>query len=159
LERSESSAVIDGKGKMAHSSDEVRPHQRVNAARDLPARNSSPRPFDLMRELQSAKIKEVRDALVRTGYRRLDEQARVLGLARSTTWSILQAKHKRTGLTAALIKRMLGQPSLPPLVRSKLLEYTDEKFRGAYGHTIVQRRRFSAALEHECHWRIGPPGA
>jgi hypothetical protein len=111
-----------------------------------------------MRDLQSVRIKEVRDALVTTGYRRLDEQARVLGLSRSTTWSILQAKHKRTGLSAAVIKRILDQPRLPSLVRSRILKYVDEKTRGTYGHTSLQRRRFAAALERECQQRISPTG-
>jgi hypothetical protein len=44
---------------------------------------------------QSAKIKEVGEALVATGHVSLDEQATVLGLSRSTTWTILQANHKK----------------------------------------------------------------
>jgi hypothetical protein len=124
----------------------------------MPQRNSPIRSFEVMRELQSVNIKEVRDALVTAGYRRLDKQARVLGLSRSTTWSVLQAKYKRTGLSAAVIKRILGQPHLPPLVRSSILKYVDEKSRGTYGHTKVQGRRFAAALERECQQRISPTG-
>jgi hypothetical protein len=41
---------------------------------------------------------------------------------------------------------MLGQPQLPLLVRSRILEYVDQKCEGLYGHTSLQRRRFAAAL-------------
>jgi hypothetical protein len=120
--------------------------QHVERERNGQNPGSQISPFELTRELQSVKMRELRDALVKTDYRRLDAQALVLGLSRSTTWSILQAKHKRTGLSAAVVKRMLNQPKLPPLVRATILEYVKEKSRGAYGHTRLQQRRFAAAL-------------
>src|SRR5215831_11399832 len=107
-----------------------------------PARRTS---HDLARELQSMKIRELRDALIATGYLHLDAQARALGLPRSTTWSILQGNHKRIGISAAVIKRMLDQPKLPSSVRAKILEYVDEKSAGTYGHKGAQLRRFAAA--------------
>ena len=60
---------------------------------------------------QSAKIREIGAALVAMGYRALDEQARALGLGRSTAWTILQANHKNSGLSATVIIRMLAAPS------------------------------------------------
>jgi hypothetical protein len=99
---------------------------------------------------QSAKIKEVGEALVATGYDSLDNQATVLGLSRSTTWTILRGRHKNYGLSASVIKRMLAQPQLPVLVRDKIYEYVDRKAAGMYGHNAQQLRRFVQALS--------PPG-
>jgi predicted DNA-binding transcriptional regulator AlpA len=95
---------------------------------------------------QSAKIKEVGEALVATGHVSLDEQATVLGLSRSTTWTILQASHKKNGLSASVIKRMLAQQQLPGLVRDKIYEYVDRKATGMYGHNVQQMHRFVQAL-------------
>jgi hypothetical protein len=72
---------------------------------------------------QSAKIRELRDALIEAGLLTLDQQAEALGLSRSTTWTICRANHKASGLTASIINRMLASPQLPPLVRAKILEY------------------------------------
>lgn len=103
----------------------------------------------VMRIRQSAKIREVGEALAAAGYLCLDEQARVLGLPRSTTWTLLRANHKTSGLTARVINRMLAQPQLPALVRSKILEYVAEKSQGTYGHNQLQLRRFAAQLAME----------
>jgi predicted DNA-binding transcriptional regulator AlpA len=98
------------------------------------------------RALQSSKITELGEALIAAGYVRLDEQARVLGLSRSTTWTIIRAKHKSSGLSGSLIKRMLAQPRLPQLIRVKILEYVEQKSLGMYGHNASQVRRFLEAL-------------
>jgi predicted DNA-binding transcriptional regulator AlpA len=102
-----------------------------------------------MKSLQAAKISEVAQALINTGYVHLPEQASVLGLPRSTTWTILNAKHKNYGLSAAVIKRMLAQPHLPRLVRSKICEYVNEKCAGRYGDNPQRMRRFSSALSSD----------
>jgi hypothetical protein len=101
------------------------------------------------RQSQSSKIKELRDALFAAGFFTLDQQAKVLGLARSTTWTILKANHKASGLSAAIINRMLCAPQLPPIVRAMVLAYVDEKIAGSYGHSKPQLRRFSARLSGE----------
>ena len=93
---------------------------------------------------QASKIREIGDALIALGYLVLDEQAKALGLARSTAWTILQANHKSSGLSATVINRMLTVPQLPPLVRAIILEYIDEKVAGLYGHSKLQLRRFTA---------------
>ena len=80
-----------------------------------------------MKARQSSKIRELGDALIAEGYLTLDEQARVLGLGRSTTWTILKGNHKTSGLSAGIINRMLAAPRLPALVRARILEYIDEK--------------------------------
>jgi hypothetical protein len=99
-----------------------------------------------MKARQSSKIREIGDALVAMGYLALDEQAKALGLARSTAWTILQANHKSSGLSAALINRMLAAPQLPPRVRAIILEYVEEKVAGLYGHSKLQLRRFTTRL-------------
>ena len=95
---------------------------------------------------QSSKIRELGDALVLEGFLTLDEQADLLGLCRSTTWTILRGRHKSSGLTANIINRMLTAPRLPPLVRAKILESAEEKAAGLYGHGNKQRHTFSARL-------------
>jgi hypothetical protein len=46
---------------------------------------------------QVAKIKELGAALAADGFVTLDEQARALGLSRSTAWAVLKANHKASG--------------------------------------------------------------
>jgi predicted DNA-binding transcriptional regulator AlpA len=98
---------------------------------------------------QSAKIREVRDALIEAGLLTLDQQAKALGLSRSTTWTILRANHKASGLSASIVNRMLASPQLPPLVRAKVLEYIAERTAGLHGHNKLQLRRFTARLSDE----------
>jgi hypothetical protein len=107
----------------------------------VPENDSSER-----KERQRLKIKEIRAALCEAGHVSLDEQARVLGLSRSTTWAMLQANYKSTGLTAVVINRMLRAPKLPSAVRAKLLQYADDKAHGLYGHDHRQRRAFLKRL-------------
>lgn len=98
------------------------------------------------RTLQAFKIRELGEALVQAGYVALDEQADALGLCRSTTWTILQATHKNSGLSATVINRMLASPQLPAPVRTKLIEYVEEKIAGRYGHGKAQLRGFAGRL-------------
>ena len=95
---------------------------------------------------QTAKIKEIGVALASLGYTGLDFQAKALGLTRSTTWTILHANHKSSGLSANVINRMLAAPNLPALVRTKILEYAEEKVAGRYGHSNVARNKFATLL-------------
>jgi hypothetical protein len=95
-----------------------------------------------MKARQVAKITELGRALIDAGFLTLDEQSKALGLARSTTWTILRASHKASGLSAAIIKRMLLSPQLPPLARRRILEYTTAKVAGLYGGSRTQRRKF-----------------
>ena len=95
---------------------------------------------------QASKIKELADTLVAEGFVSLDDQAATLGLSRSTTWTILKAKHKNYGLSAALINRILVKPDLNPRVRVKIVEYVREKAAGSYGHNTTQTRRFVRLL-------------
>jgi hypothetical protein len=97
---------------------------------------------------QASKIRELRIALRSTGLIGLDEQARALGLPRSTTWKILKGDHKASGLSATVISRILSAPSLPPLVRTKILEYVREKAGGFYGHGKRQLLKFSVQIRY-----------
>src|SRR5580692_11497995 len=95
---------------------------------------------------QSSKIREIGEALITTGFVSLDAQAKVLGLPRSTAWTILSTKHKGTGISARTICRMLSSKRLPPLVRAKIMEYAEERAAGIYGGTKTQNRRFASKL-------------
>src|SRR5262245_42175740 len=110
-----------------------------------------------MKARQAAKIRELGHALVDAGFLTLDEQSQALGLARSTTWTILRASHKGSGLSAAIIKRMLLSPQLPPLARSKILEYATDKLDGVYGGSRRWRRRvFRSSVDQKREaWRAG----
>ena len=47
-----------------------------------------------MKARQSAKLRELRQALMDAGFVRLDKQARVLELSRSTAWTVMSGSHK-----------------------------------------------------------------
>ena len=99
-----------------------------------------------VKERQSLKIKELSDALAAAGLFSLDEQAAALGLSRSTTWTILKARHKNYGLSGSVINRILQRRGLDRYVRAKLIEYVQEKALGYYGHNEIQLRRFKQRL-------------
>src|SRR5437762_2811307 len=100
-----------------------------------------------MKAHHSFTIQKIGDALVKEGLVTLDQQAQALGLSRSTTWYILRANHKKSGLSAAILNRMLKAPRLPGSVRARVLEYVEEKSAGLYGHNKLQQRRFAARLK------------
>jgi hypothetical protein len=96
--------------------------------------------------LQSLKLQDIGHELAAAGLTALDQQARALGLSRSTTWTILTGRHKASGLSASILNRMLSSPRLPLKVRARLLEYIEEKVSGFYGHSEEARREFTARL-------------
>ena len=114
-----------------------------------PPRKTAANECGKVKARQTAKIREIADALCLAGYVGLDAQAAVLGLSRSTAWSIRQAPHKASGLRAAVINRMLAAPELPPAVRKIILEYVNEKAAGLYGHRAAVRRKFVANLSDQ----------
>jgi hypothetical protein len=93
---------------------------------------------------QASRISELASALAADGLVTLDEQARALGLSRSTAWAVLKANHKASGLAAGTINQMLSSPALPPRARVTILTYVEEKLAGLYGHNKTQLRRFAA---------------
>jgi hypothetical protein len=124
----------------SHPSDVFR---RSSGAR-VQARTHRPLPVTAsMKARQSSKIRELAEAVKSVGFFTLDEQAKALGLSRSAAWTIRKASHKASGLSASIINRMLAAPELPPLARTKILEYVEEKAAGLYGGRS-QRRKFAA---------------
>ena len=99
-----------------------------------------------MKARQTAKIQELGQALIDAGFRALDAQADALGLSRSTAWTILKTCHKGSGLSAAIIERMLGSSKLPPRARAIIVEYVEEKSFGLYGGSRRQQQRFAVRL-------------
>jgi len=99
-----------------------------------------------MKARQAAKIRELGEALIASGILTLDAQAETLGLSRSTTWTILKGNHKSSGLSAAIINRVLATPQLPPLIHTKILEYVEEKTAGLYGDGKTGLRKYVALL-------------
>jgi len=95
---------------------------------------------------QRLKIEEIGTTLAECGFVALDEQAYVLGLSRSTTWTVLRARHKNSGLSAMTINRMLASGRLPPRVRQKLLEYIAAKMSGAYGDQEHRLKAFASRI-------------
>jgi predicted DNA-binding transcriptional regulator AlpA len=129
----------------SHSSDVFRP---PSAAR-VQARSQRSLPLTArMKALQFSKIRELAEA-VKSAFLTLDEQAKALGLSRSTAWTIRRASHKASGLSASIINRMLATPELPPFARTKIVEYVEEKAAGLYGGSRSQRRKFAARLSIE----------
>jgi hypothetical protein len=106
-------------------------------------------PHKSMKARQCSKIAELRWALEQSGHHSLDKQASALGLGRSTTWAILQASHKGSGVSGSVIKRMLRSPTLPPAAKKWIAEYVSEKLSGAYGHSIERLRIFRAQVAIE----------
>ena len=58
--------------------------------------------------------------LAAAGYDTLDEQAKALGIHRSTAWTIVKCKHKLGRLNIKTRQKMLNNPHLPSGVRAIL---------------------------------------
>jgi predicted DNA-binding transcriptional regulator AlpA len=69
----------------------------------------------------------ISQALISSGYTSLDEQAKALGLGRSTAWNIIKNKHKLGRLSAKTIDRILKNPKTPPTVRAAVEQYVSER--------------------------------
>jgi hypothetical protein len=108
----------------------------ISSSRRLPQEALS------MKLRQSNKIRELGEALVKAKVVTLNDQAKIVGLSRSTTWTLLKGKHKASGLSAGIINRILASKYLPSDARAKALEYVYEKASGYYGHGKPARRRF-----------------
>jgi hypothetical protein len=95
---------------------------------------------------QTAKIREIREALIAEQILGLDDQAQALGLHRSTAWTVLKGNHKSSGLSPTIVNRMLLASRLPSLARAKILEYVKERKAGHYGHSNLAIRKFTSSL-------------
>ena len=113
-----------------------------------------------MKDRQSCKIRQFGDALAAAGFVTVAEQAKALGVCRSTAWTIIKGNHKNSGLSATTINHIVLAPQLPPFVRAKIVEYVEEKAAGSYGHTKEQRSRFVTRLSNKLlSWRRKPKSA
>ena len=77
----------------------------------------------------STELGRISQALISSGYTSLDEQAKALGVHRSTAWMIIKNKHKLGRLSAKTIDRILSNPQTPPPVRTVIRQYADKRFK------------------------------
>jgi hypothetical protein len=75
----------------------------------------------------TVRIQHIADALIASGYTSLDEQARALGINRSTTWTIVKTKHKLDRLSEKTTRCILANPELPAPVRAVMQQYLTER--------------------------------
>ena len=72
-------------------------------------------------------VVRIREALIACGYTKLDQQAKALGINRSTAWTIINTKHKLGRLNNKTTQRILANPNTPPPVRVVVLRYLAER--------------------------------
>jgi len=75
----------------------------------------------------SIELRRISEALILSGYTSLDEQAKALGIHRSTAWTIVKSKHKLGRLSAKTVDRILNNPETPPPVRAVVQKYAVER--------------------------------
>lgn len=83
----------------------------------------------------------ISEALIASGYTSLDEQAKALGLHRSTTWTIIKKKQKLGRLCAKTIDRILSNPETPAAVRIAVQQYAVQKSSARKSRRPTQTRR------------------
>ena len=86
----------------------------------------------------------IAEALVASGHTVLDDQAKALGLPRSTTWTIVASKHKLDRISKKVRARMLSNPELPPLVRAALKSGANENG----GPVLMELTNHKASFEY-----------
>jgi len=75
----------------------------------------------------TVRLSDIGDALTAAGYATLDEQAKALGVNRSTAWYIVNGKNKRDRLSKKTTQRILTNPDTPPSVRAIIQQYLAER--------------------------------
>ena len=87
----------------------------------------------------------ITDALIRSGYKSLDAQARALGLSRSTAWTVIKGKHKLGKLHHNTTMKILANPALPAEVRAAVEAYVGpaSPALGPGSRLLKQRKRHS----------------
>jgi hypothetical protein len=75
----------------------------------------------------TVRLQQIGDALIAAGYTSLDEQAKALGVTRSTAWNIVNGKNKRDRLADKTTNRILANPHTPPSVRAIIKQYLAER--------------------------------
>ena len=84
-------------------------------------KNLSERAADLVARHNA--LAEISQALIQSGYKSLDAQARALGLSRSTAWTVIKHHHKMGRLHSTTTAKMLANPALPVPVRTAIEAY------------------------------------
>jgi len=103
-------------------------------------------PVMLLKMRQTRKIAEIGEALRAAGILSLNAQAAVLGLTRSTTYTVVCAEHKSTGLSAKIISQTLRSPCCPYLFELKSRNMPKKRPLRLYGSTKRQQRQFLSRL-------------
>jgi hypothetical protein len=75
----------------------------------------------------TVRLRKIGEALTAAGYETLDEQAKALGVKRSTAWYIVNGKNKRDRLSEKTTKRILANSHTPPSVRAIIRQYLAER--------------------------------
>ena len=101
--------------------------ERGGSRPSLSARLESVRYLNSSEVRRTTPVQHIADALVAAGYSSLDDQAKALGVHRSTAWTIIKTKHKLGHLNAKTTERMLANPELPPCIRDVLQRYAQPK--------------------------------
>ena len=73
-------------------------------------------------------LNDISNALIASGYTSLDQQAKALGLNRSTAWTIVKTKHKLGRLNTKTTALILANPETPASVRTVVQQYMAERF-------------------------------
>jgi hypothetical protein len=90
--------------------------ERIQTIRDLNEINAA-------HERRRNSIRQIVDALVAAGYQSLDNQAKALGVHRSTAWTIISTRHKVGPLNAKTTTRILTNPETPESIRALVRNY------------------------------------
>ena len=101
----------------------------------------------------TVKLHHISEALIASGYTTLDDQAKALGIHRSTAWTIVKTKHKLGRLSTKTTKRILANPATPASVRaivqrylaerSGIVEYLPRQSRSTSSYHFADRQRLS----------------
>jgi hypothetical protein len=75
----------------------------------------------------SIELDRISEALIASGHISLDEQAKALGLCRSTAWVIIKKKYKFGRLNTKTIDRILSNTQTPPAVRMLVEQYVAKR--------------------------------
>ena len=84
------------------------------------ASDHNPTPYNI-------NLHSISDALILSGFTSLDEQAKALGIGRSTAWTIVKNKHKLGRLSRKTVRRILANQGTPQPVRAIVQQYLDER--------------------------------
>ena len=75
----------------------------------------------------TVKLHHISEELIASGYTTLDDQAKALGINRSTAWTIVKTKHKLGRLSTKTTERILANPATPASVRALVQRYLAER--------------------------------